>query len=127
MNNKQEKIAENLINLLKKHNGSIGSLSDEIGILFPMRKSVKTKHIVFGALRERNLIKDFPGGAIGLTEKGWKFESFEKIEREESIQYELAESNIRANELNEKNSKYIKIGFIVNLIFAIINVLIAIL
>ncbi|WP_291866605.1 hypothetical protein [Maribacter sp.] len=47
------------------------------------------------------------------------YENLEKEKERENIEFKLAESNIKANELNEKNSKR-------NLFFAILNIVIGI-
>lgn len=62
-----------------------------------------------------------------LTNKGKNFKSFEDLDNNEKLtlehrqdQFDLAKSNIRANILNEKNSKW-------NLAFTITNVVIGVL
>jgi len=78
MNKEQEQIAEKIIIKLKEQSGSSFSKFDD---LFPEEKRFKIKHIVFGALKERGLIKGFPADAYGLTEKGWEFKSFDSLRR----------------------------------------------
>lgn len=45
-----------------------------------------------------------------------------KTRYKEELENKLALSNIRANELNEKNSKYNNIGLIINIVLGFINV-----
>ncbi|WP_319481985.1 hypothetical protein [uncultured Draconibacterium sp.] len=123
MNKIHEQMATMVIDLMKQNNGSMTKSN--------LSKSIKdlenNRFPVIGGLKDIGLIVDLGSYSYRLTDKGWKFESFEKLNYESSIEIRLAESNIKANKLNERNSKYIKYGFIANLIFAIINVLIAIL
>ena len=120
MNKKQEKIAEKLIEFLKSSDGlsSMEKLFKHVPEISPM----KDRYMVIGGLKEINLIKDISSGIYGLTEDGWKFESFEKLEIDNSLEKRLTESNIRANELNIVNAKYNRIATVINIIIGTINI-----
>lgn len=110
MNKTQEIVAEEVIDHLKRQNGSTALYSDELNQLFPKVKTQKIRQIVIGALKERDLVKDFPAGVIVLTEKGWDFKSF---------------SDLRQKKLLRRLRK--NISFILNVFFVLVTITLSIL
>ena len=121
MNKEQEKIAVDIISILKSNDG------------FMTRQMLQNNidgldnhgFVVIRGLRDKNLIEEVGLNTVRLTEKGWDFESFKKLKINESINFSLAESNIKANKLNIKNAQWNRTVLLLNLIFAIINILTA--
>ena len=121
MNKEQEKIAVDVISMLKSNDGFLTRqmLQNNINGL--------NNHgfVVIRGLRDKNLIEEVGLNTIRLTENGWDFESFKKLKIKETINIRLAESNIKASELNIKNAKWNRTVLLLNIIFAIINIIIA--
>jgi hypothetical protein len=79
------------------------------------------------------LIDRIGNDSLRLTDKGWEFESFEKIEQrrieKEKLENDIAKSNLAANKLNEeievrniKNEKYNHIATWINIVLGLANV-----
>ena len=119
MKPEQEKITIDIINHLREK-GGVTTRQD-------IMNSVKdinvdwNHHTVIGTLKDLKLVDNISNTAYRLTDKGWDFESFEKLNYEKRLNIDLAESNIAANKLNEKNSHFNKIATIVNVTVGIIN------
>lgn len=79
-------------------------------------------------LVDYGLIRSTKNDVYKITPKGEKFESFEKLEENESLQMKFAKSNIEANELqkniaeqNAKKEKRNEITTWINIAVGIIN------
>lgn len=115
MNKEQETLAVEILKILKKEGGST--------FKHQLKAQYSERETVISLLNDLDLI-DFIGQTnehIRLTEKGYQFESFEKLNKESRLQIDLAESNIEANKVNAKNSKFNRIATVINVIVGIIN------
>jgi len=131
MTTKQEEIALKIISFLKQR-GLINrnDIAQEIKEdSFENNFSTAIEY-----LKEEKLITEPDHHLYKITLEGSSFVSFEKLKEERSLQIQLAKSNIEANKLNAINSaqnkkdrSFNKTFLIVNAIFALINILIAIL
>lgn len=120
MNNNQETIAESIINFFKEREGVI-TRQDLINSI-PNLTVGNNNHTIIGGLKDLNLLADIGNLAYRLTDKGWNFESFEKLKYESKLNISLAESNIDANKLNKRNSNFNIIAMIINFVLGIINI-----
>ncbi len=123
MNIENKKLAELIITNLKNNNG-VMSLS-EFGMFF---KNDHNSRLSIGRILidDLNLLDRIGTTSVRLTNKGWEFESFEKIEKENTdkakLELDLAKSNLESNKLNkeiaERNIKTEKR----NIVFTWINI-----
>ena len=111
MTPEQERITIEIINHLKAK-GGVSTRQD-------IMNSVKeinvdwNHHTVIGTLKDLKLVDNINNNVYRLTDKGWDFESIEKLNYEKRLNIDLAESNIAANKLNKKNSYFNRIATII--------------
>src|SRR3989344_4073689 len=104
MNKENKELVELIISKFKENSNGVMSQS-EFGILF---KNDHNLRLSIGRLliEDLKLIDRIGTTNLRLTNKGWEFESFEKSEKskndKETLEYDLAKSNLEANKLNKE-------------------------
>jgi DNA-binding transcriptional ArsR family regulator len=94
----QEEIALKIISFLKEHN--IKS-KNEIATAIEADNSSSNFSIVMKLLLDEKLIIEYDHLNFYISPEGRRFESFKKLEDEKTLPIRLAESNIKANELQK--------------------------
>jgi len=104
MNKENKLLAEDIIRKFKATNSGMIHQA-EFALLFNNDHKMR---LALGRvlIDDIKLIDRVGNDSLRLTDKGWEFESFEKIEQvkieKEKLEYDLAKSNLEANQLNKE-------------------------
>lgn len=99
MTNNQKELSLKIIGFLKKRGlSNREEIAKHIGEVYHNSKFIN----IIETLVDLNLIRPIKSNVYKLTPEGERFESFEKLEEENSLQIRLAKSNLEANEFQKQ-------------------------
>ena len=117
-NNQKEKLIKTIEFLKKVKLSNREEIAKRIGEQYHSAKFVNIVETLvdYGIIRQTKL------NVYKITPNGERFESFEKLEEENSLQIRLAKSNLEANEFQKKIAKRNTIAMWLNIAIGALNV-----